>query len=175
MQVRLYLYPMTSLPQHCTFGGDLPGYFLLYLHYCTDGLHPRALEILGSLGLTDPILREGAKVCEVTEWASSPEDGKLKRVASHRPGMQKMPRYPDTFNLAQGRLERILADDLINYSERGVLHLQKLVGLIIDETGSLEYPVKVEIQSEGGLRTVRAQFVVGADGNAPSLILCDPI
>ena len=78
-------------------------------------------------------------------------------------------RFPHEVTIHQGRIERILEDDLRRYSARGVQRSSKLTRVEIDEAGDSEFPVVVEIESPSGIRTVRTKHLVGADG-AHSLV-----
>lgn len=73
-------------------------------------------------------------------------------------------RYPHEVTIHQGRIERILETDLLRYSKRGVQRDSKVVNAKIDEAGDEEFPVLVEIETEGHRRTVRTKYLVGADG-----------
>jgi phenol 2-monooxygenase (NADPH) len=78
-------------------------------------------------------------------------------------------RFPHEVTIHQGRIERILEDDLSRYSTRGVQRSSKLVTVTIDEVGDPEFPVVAEIEGPLGLRTIRTKHLVGADG-AHSLV-----
>lgn len=78
-------------------------------------------------------------------------------------------RFPHEVTLHQGRIERILEDDLRRYSKRGIQRNTKLVDVKIDEEGDGEFPVLAELETEGTRRTVRTKYLVGADG-ARSLV-----
>lgn len=73
-------------------------------------------------------------------------------------------RYPHEVTIHQGRIERILETDLLRYSKRGVQRNSKVVSAQIDEQGDAEFPVVVEIETEGHRRKVRSKYLVGADG-----------
>lgn len=73
-------------------------------------------------------------------------------------------RFPHEVTIHQGRIERILEDDLRRYSKRGVQRSSRLVNVRIDEDGDPEFPVVAEIEGDHGHRTVRTKYLVGADG-----------
>lgn len=77
-------------------------------------------------------------------------------------------RYPHEVTLHQGRIERILEEDLFRYSKRGVQRNTKLIDVKIDESDE-EFPVLAELETDGTRRTVRTKYLVGADG-ARSLV-----
>jgi phenol 2-monooxygenase len=78
-------------------------------------------------------------------------------------------RFPHEVTIHQGRIERILEDDLRRYSARGVQRSSKLTKVSIDEAGDPEFPVIAEIEGPSGRRTIRTKHLVGADG-AHSLV-----
>lgn len=78
-------------------------------------------------------------------------------------------RFPHEVTIHQGRIERILEDDLRRYSTRGVQRSSRLTKVSIDEAGDPEFPVIAEIESPTGLRSIRTKHLVGADG-AHSLV-----
>jgi phenol 2-monooxygenase (NADPH) len=143
-----------------------------------DGLQPRTLEVLKSLGVVDEILCEGCQMWEVAFWnpaSSSKSNGvneqadKIIERTSIVPDVAVAARFPHEVTIHQGRIERILEDDLKRYSKRGVQRSSKLMKVEIDEDGDPEFPVLAEIETEGVKRTVRSKHLVGADG-AHSLV-----
>jgi phenol 2-monooxygenase len=78
-------------------------------------------------------------------------------------------RFPHEVTIHQGRIERILEDDLRRYSARGVQRSSRLIKVSIDEVGDPVFPVLAEIESPSGIRTIRTKHLVGADG-AHSLV-----
>ena len=139
-----------------------------------DGLQPRTLEVLKSLGLSEEILTEGCQMWEVAFWNPKQSNGvngespAIERT-SIVPDVAVAARFPHEVTIHQGRIERIFEDDLRRYSARGVERSSKLTKVEIDEAGDPEFPVMVEIEGPSGLRTVRTKHLVGADG-AHSLV-----
>lgn len=129
-----------------------------------DGLQPRTLEVLKTLGLLDEILCEGCQMWEVAFWNPSDDKNKVIERTSIVPDVAVPARFPHEVTIHQGRIERILETDLLRYSKRGVQRNSKVVDVKIDESDDSEYPVVVEIETEGHCRTVRAKYLVGADG-----------
>ncbi|KAJ9367457.1 hypothetical protein DTO282E5_7830 [Paecilomyces variotii] len=128
-----------------------------------DGLQPRTLEVLKSLGLSDEILCEGCQMWEVAFWNPSEDKDKIIERTSIVPDVAVPSRFPHEVTIHQGRIERILETDLLRYSKRGVQRNSKVVDVQIDENGDPEYPVVAEIETEGHRRTVRSKYLVGAD------------
>jgi len=133
-----------------------------------DGLQPRTLEVLKSLGLAEEVLSEGCQMWEVAFWNPAPAPKNIERT-SIVPDVAVPARFPHEVTIHQGRIERILEDDLSRYSERGVQRSSRLTRVEMDEKTDPEFPVKVEIEGPSGLRTVRTKHLVGADG-AHSLV-----
>ncbi|CAI7612485.1 unnamed protein product [Penicillium manginii] len=129
-----------------------------------DGLQPRTLETLKSLGLADEILTEGCQMWQVAFWNPSNDKEKIIERTSIIQDVAVPARFPHEVTIHQGRIERILETDLHRYSNRGVQRNTKLIDVKIDEAGDPEFPVIAEIESEGRKRTVRTKYLVGADG-----------
>ena len=85
--------------------------------------------------------------------------------------------FPHEVTIHQGRIERILSDDLSRYSERGVKYSSRVSSIKIDEDGDSQYPVVVEYEtidaeqkgdppaaSARSKHSIRAKHAVGADG-----------
>jgi phenol 2-monooxygenase len=143
-----------------------------------DGLQPRTLEVLKSLGLAEEILTEGCQMWEVAFWnpkqaskSNGHTNGDVEGIerTSIVPDVAVAARFPHEVTIHQGRIERILEDDLRRYSPRGVQRSSRLTKVSIDEAGDSEFPVVAEIESPTGLRTIRTKHLVGADG-AHSLV-----
>ncbi|EPS28523.1 hypothetical protein PDE_03469 [Penicillium oxalicum 114-2] len=129
-----------------------------------DGLQPRTLETLKSLGLADEILTEGCQMWQVAFWNPSVDKAKIIERTSLVPDVAVPARYPHEVTIHQGRIERILETDLLRYSKRGVQRNTKLIGVKIDEEGDADFPVMAELETDGHRRTVRTKYLVGADG-----------
>jgi phenol 2-monooxygenase len=143
-----------------------------------DGLQPRTLEVLGSLGLVEEILTQGCQMWEVAFWnpkqasfSNGDTNGEIQGIerTSIVPDVAVAARFPHEVTIHQGRIERILEDDLKRYSVRGVQRSSRLTKVLIDEAGDPDFPVLAEIESPSGVRTIRTKHLVGADG-AHSLV-----
>ena len=131
-----------------------------------DGLQPRTLEVLKSLGLAEEILTEGCQLWEIAFW--NPKGDSIERT-SIVPDVSVAARYSYEVTIHQGRIERILEDDLRRYSAHGVQRSSQLIKVAIDEAGDPEFPVIADIEGPLGVRTIRTKYLVGADG-AHSLV-----
>ncbi|KAI9375810.1 major facilitator superfamily domain-containing protein [Aspergillus egyptiacus] len=136
-----------------------------------DGLQPRTLEVLKSLGLADEILNDGCHMEEVAFWnPTGKTEGDVIERTSIVPDVSVPARFQHEVTIHQGRIERILETDLLRYSKRGVVRDTKLVDVKIDEAGDGEFPVLAEIETAVGnggskvRRSIRAKYLVGADG-----------
>ncbi|PKX96030.1 putative phenol monooxygenase [Aspergillus novofumigatus IBT 16806] len=129
-----------------------------------DGLQPRTLEVLKSLGLADEILTDGCHMEEVAFWNPSPDKEKVIERTSIVPDVAVPARFQHEVTIHQGRIERILETDLLRYSKRGVQRNTKLVDVKVDEAGDVEFPVIAEVETDGIRRTIRSKHLVGADG-----------
>ncbi|KAI9037722.1 putative phenol monooxygenase [Aspergillus affinis] len=129
-----------------------------------DGLQPRTLEVLKSLGLADEILNDGCHMAEVAFWNPSENKDEVIKRTSIVPDVAVPARFKHEVTIHQGRIERILETDLLRYSRRGVQRNTKLLDMRIDENGDAEFPILAEIETEGQRRTIRSKYLVGADG-----------
>ncbi|KAA8645075.1 putative phenol monooxygenase [Aspergillus tanneri] len=129
-----------------------------------DGLQPRTLEVLKSLGLLDEILNDGCHIAEAAIWNPSNN----KEEAIERTTIVEVvavpARYRHIVTIHQGRIERILEADLHRYSKRGVQWKTNLLDVRIDEAGDSEFPVVADVETDGKRKTIRSKYLVGADG-----------
>ncbi|KAL2360233.1 hypothetical protein RJZ56_006901 [Blastomyces dermatitidis] len=142
-----------------------------------DGLQPRTLEVLKSLGLADEILTEGCQMWQVAFWnpTADPElvaKGRLIERTSIVPDICVPARFPHEVTIQQGRIERIFEDNLLKYSKRGVLRSSTLVDVKIDEEEDPEFPVIAQIDVAGVRRIIRTKHLVGADGARSTVRSC---
>ncbi|KAL4958164.1 FAD binding domain-containing protein [Aspergillus filifer] len=140
-----------------------------------DGLQPRTLEVLKSLGLADEILNDGCRMEEVAFWnPTGKQEGDVIERTSIVPDVSVPARFQHEVTIHQGRIERILETDLLRYSQRGVQRDTKLVDVKIDEDGDAEYPVlaEIEVGDAKERRTIRSKYLVGADGAHSNVRRC---
>lgn len=135
-----------------------------------DGVHARTLEVFKTLNIVDEILNHGCAFHEHTSWGKPP--------GATTPGIQReyiMPmmlapaRFVQCITIHQGHIERILEEDLQKYSGPIVERSSRLVNVQIEEEHDPNFPVIATIEHDGHKRTVRAKYLVGADG-AHSLV-----
>jgi len=131
-----------------------------------DGLQPRTIEVFKSLGLADEIVNEACQMWEVAFW--NPEADGIART-SIVPDIGASARYAQEFTVHQGRVERILKDDLAHYSARGVQYNSQIESVVVDDESNPEYPVKITVKhgregQSSSYQTIRAKHLVGCDG-----------
>lgn len=140
-----------------------------------DGLQPRTLEVLKSLDVVDEILNHGCHMSEVAFWNPKSKTADTKgnpgiERTNFAPDVAVAARYKHEVTIHQGRIERILEENLKMYGGGDVMHRStRFVGFEIDETEDTEYPLRVDIEevAEDGTvqpKIVRAKHLVGADG-----------
>ncbi|GIK04641.1 hypothetical protein Aspvir_008724 [Aspergillus viridinutans] len=115
-----------------------------------DGLRPRTLELLDSIGVVHRVLHEACEAAEFTFWGPG-EDGQLKRQGQHPIHDVDISPFGNCL-LNQGRIERFILDAIKDCSdlevERGVI----AESLECDETlenRSDAYPVTVTLRTLG--------------------------
>lgn len=151
-----------------------------------DGLQPRTLEVLQSLGIADEIISEGCHMEEVAFWnpsqAASPTNGDgcssqrgIERT-SFAPDVNVPARFPFEVTIHQGRIERILQENLHLYAGRDIIRRShRFLRYTTDDID--EFPILVEYEydlpdgtTEQG--TVRTKYLIGADGARSSVRKC---
>ncbi|WP_158885296.1 FAD-dependent monooxygenase [Amycolatopsis anabasis] len=121
-----------------------------------DGLQPRTLEVFDDLGVLDAVFAAGAPPAVTRVHL----DGKFageRRMAEWREPTPAVP-YPNAWFLGQSRTEAILRDRLAEFGVRVELATE-LTAFEQDENG-----VTATLTRGGATETVRAAYLVGADG-----------
>jgi phenol 2-monooxygenase len=131
-----------------------------------DGVACRTVEMFEAFGLANRLVGEAYWVNEVSFWRPSEEDpariARTGRITDVEPGLSEFPHV--IVNQA-----RMLAY-LLDHMERSPSRLAPCYGLEatdvqVDADGSSAYPVTVAVQqTNGGVSTVRAKYVVGCEG-----------
>jgi phenol 2-monooxygenase len=143
-----------------------------------DGLQPRTLEVLQSLGIASEIISEGCHMEEVAFWNPVSTKSDASKTGIERtefvPDVNVPARYPFEVTIHQGRIERILQDDLYRYASADVLRRShRFIDYVVDDSHS-DYPVLVnyeydDVDGTTKKSSVRTKYLVGADG-ARSLV-----
>lgn len=148
-----------------------------------DGLQPRTLEVFQSLGIAAEIIAEGYHMEEVAFWNPAPQPPLADSNGIKKGGIQRTDfapdvnvpaRFPFEVTIHQGRIERILQENLYLYAPKDTIRRShRFLEYAVDEANP-EYPilVKYEYDLEDGTTkqgSVRTKYLVGADG-ARSLV-----
>ncbi|KAI9925330.1 hypothetical protein MW887_006258 [Aspergillus wentii] len=128
-----------------------------------DGVQPRTLEVFKSLGLADEIVNEACQMWEFAFWNPSPDAKKIIERTAVVPEVLAPARYGFEGTIHQGRIERILDEDLGRYSKRGIRRDSRVVKVEIDESDSA-FPVVAEVECGGETRKIRSKYLIAADG-----------
>ncbi|OOF93954.1 hypothetical protein ASPCADRAFT_132287, partial [Aspergillus carbonarius ITEM 5010] len=136
-----------------------------------DGLQPKTIETLKQLRLADDLLRNGAKVYDISFWDSTPTHP-LRRTGRqlHYPDHLVGASDPYILLAHQGMLEDVLIDDI---EARGG-HVQRNSPFVSvrkiprpasgEEDGEGELEVVYEDVSTQSRKTIRTRYLVGCDG-----------
>ncbi|KAF5989357.1 phenol hydroxylase [Fusarium bulbicola] len=145
-----------------------------------DGLQPRTLEVFQSLGIASEIISEGCHMEEVAFWnpvqshANTNDNGNGSHAAgiertSFAPDVNVPARFPFEVTIHQGRIERILEENLHLYAGKGAIRRShRFLEYIVDDTNA-EFPIVVKYEQDlpdGSIQqgTVRTKYLIGADG-----------
>src|SRR6476659_4902308 len=138
-----------------------------------DGVACRTVEMFEAFGMADRLIHEGYSVNEVSFWRPDSADrSKITRTGRIRDVEEGLSEMPHVI-VNQARMLAYLLD----YMERSSSRLRPRYGLhatdiqIDTANDSTEYPVTVTVahqkgfQATGEVSTIRAKYVVGADGS----------
>ena len=124
-------------------------------------IQPRSLEVLDDLGAVDHVVRHG--VAGLPMRFHEPSGAVVDKPSiSVRAGEQFGTPYPDVLWIGQFEVEHALRQRLAEFGGQ-VEFGTEVVGIEQDDDG-----VTVTLRTPDGDRTVRARFVVGADGGKSS-------
>ncbi|RPA99875.1 hypothetical protein L873DRAFT_1682487 [Choiromyces venosus 120613-1] len=133
-----------------------------------DGLQPRTLEVLQSLDLAHELLTQGCQFHEVGFWNPGPGNKGIVRT-NWVPNISVPARFPHEVTIHQGRIERILNEDLEKNGgrvQRGWRVVSFVIEAPVEERGFLVVVKMVKTGAEGKekKRVVRCKYLLGADG-----------
>jgi len=105
---------------------------------------------------------------EVAFWNPNKNGDGIERTA-FVPDVAVAARYQQEVTIHQGRIERILEENLRLYSQRSIVRSTKFVGFHLDLATDPEYPVSIDIEQikdDGSTirKHLRSKYLVGADG-----------
>ncbi|MET8777952.1 FAD-dependent monooxygenase [Nocardia sp. NPDC004654] len=121
-----------------------------------DGIQPRTLEVFDDLGVLDAVLAAGAPIPVLRAYLGGEFVGE-RRMAEPVAPTPAVP-YPNGWTLGQSRTEAILRDRLAEFGVR----VQTGTALVSFEQG--DDGVTAILDRDGARETVRAAYLVGADG-----------
>ncbi|EEH39086.2 phenol 2-monooxygenase [Paracoccidioides lutzii Pb01] len=130
-----------------------------------DAVVQRTMEVLKSLDLADEIWNHGLRGYEFTRWIKDPNSptGFIRQFSQYTTRIKA--RYkPAIVMMAQGRIERILRDDLKKYSATGITWNSRVLDTKIENDELHDFPVRVTLEQNGEKRTIRTRYLIGADG-----------
>ncbi|KAF5638135.1 phenol hydroxylase [Fusarium sp. NRRL 52700] len=155
-----------------------------------DGLQPRTLEVFQSLGIASEIISEGCHMEEVAFWnpVQSKANGNTTANGngSHATGIERTSfapdvnvpaRFPFEVTIHQGRIERILEENLHLYAGKGAIRRShRFLEYTVDENNT-EFPIVVKYEQDlpdGSTQqgTVRTKYLIGADGARSKVRKC---
>jgi 2-polyprenyl-6-methoxyphenol hydroxylase-like FAD-dependent oxidoreductase len=121
-----------------------------------DGIQPRTLEVFDDLGVLDAVLAAGmpTPVMRVHLGGEFVTERRMSEPVEPTPAVP----YPNLWVLGQSRTEAILRDRLAEFGVRVELGTA-LTGFTQDDHG-----VTATLERDGTRETVRAAYLVGADG-----------
>lgn len=145
-----------------------------------DGIQPRMIEVLQSYGLAERFLADATQIHIKAYYNTNPNGGGIVRTRLEPTSMHS--RYPFEASLAQSGIEGLLRDAM---RESGIIVQQPTIPISIhlsDDESELQsmdsYPIRVvlnglkfgadpasgDLSGDNATETVRAKFVIGADG-----------
>ncbi|GAA1975112.1 FAD-dependent monooxygenase [Amycolatopsis minnesotensis] len=121
-----------------------------------DGIQPRTMEVFADLGILDAIVAGGdlGTVVRAYQGDEVVWEGRMSEPAEPAPSVP----YPNTWFVPQFRTEEILRARLAELGAHVELSTE-LTGFAQDDDG-----VTATLTSRGSTETVRARYLVGADG-----------
>ncbi|KAF9233477.1 FAD binding domain-containing protein [Melanogaster broomeanus] len=138
-----------------------------------DGIQPRTIEVLQSYGLAERLIDQGNQM-HMCAFYNPGRNGGIERTGRAPDVTAPTARFPFEITLHQGAIEAIFLDSMNLHGvkvERPVAPCAISISDDADDLSSLSsYPVKVALErldmvdEQIRTETVRAKFVVGADG-----------
>ncbi|MEA5455940.1 FAD-binding monooxygenase [Sinomonas sp. JGH33] len=133
-----------------------------------DGIQARSVETFQAFGFAERIIAEAYRITEMAFWKPDPSDpSRIVRAARAVDDEMGISEFPHLI-VNQARVLDYFAEFMANSPARlRPDYGYEFQGLTVDGEG--EFPVKVTLahtagEREGEERTVRAKYVVGADG-----------
>jgi len=127
-----------------------------------DGIQARSVETFQAFGFADRITAEAYRITEMAFWKPDPHDkSRIVRAARAVDDPSGISEFPHLI-VNQARV----LDYFAEYMANGPARITPDYGYeFLDlSVGEGEYPVTVRVRKDGAERTVRAKYVLGADG-----------
>jgi len=129
-----------------------------------DGIAVRSVEMFDAFGFSHKILREAYWVNELTFWRPDPADrDRIVRTGRGEDTADGLSEFPHLI-VNQARIHDYYLESMRDSASRlEVDYDYACTG--VEVTDDADHPVRVElVRADGSTRTVRAKYVIGADG-----------
>ncbi len=129
-----------------------------------DGIQSRSVETFQAFGFADEMINEAQRIVETTFWKQDPANpANIVRSARTPDDPREISEFPHLI-VNQARVLDYFADFALRAPAKMPVHYG-VEFVDLEVTGEGEYPVVVTLKDEeAGERTVRAKYVIGADG-----------
>ncbi|MBV7378864.1 FAD-dependent monooxygenase [Maritimibacter dapengensis] len=130
-----------------------------------DGVNVRSMEMFQAFGFADTVKREAYWVNQTNFWMPDPANpAHIRRVGRQQDVADDQSEMPHTL-MNQARIHELF----LNVARNAPTRLEPDYGLAVQtlevDTTTEDHPVKVTLErADGTAHTVRANYVVGADG-----------
>ena len=161
LSLMLTRYGVSCLPVERVTSVIVPGQ--------ADGLQPRTLEVLRTLGLSEEVFSQGFSNHRIAFWNPGKQPGEPRLVRTAVANDVTVPsRYPHKILLAASRVVNILERQMNKYGNQVARGIEFESFEFAD--GDAEFPVKVALQDavSGQRFSVFTKYLVGADGFVPT-------
>ncbi|GAB1195463.1 hypothetical protein APSETT444_004722 [Aspergillus pseudonomiae] len=138
-----------------------------------DGMQPKTIETFKQMRLADPLLKNGARVYDISFWQST-TDKSLHRTGRQTHYPENLVGASDPYILLahQGMVEEVLIDDM---EARGVFIMRNSRFASCSQVaGTGQLDVAYEDLASKTVKTIRADYVVGCDGARSKVRECIP-
>ncbi|KAE8317659.1 FAD binding domain-containing protein [Aspergillus transmontanensis] len=138
-----------------------------------DGMQPKTIETFKQMRLADPLLRNAARVYDISFWQST-ADKPLHRAGRQEHYPERLVGASDPYILLahQGMVEEVLIDDM---EARGVsVRRNSRFASCSRVAGTGQLDIAYEDQASKTIKTIRAGYLVGCDGARSKVRECIP-
>ncbi|KNG89312.1 hypothetical protein ANOM_001632 [Aspergillus nomiae NRRL 13137] len=138
-----------------------------------DGMQPKTIETFKQMRLADPLLKNGARVYDISFWQST-TDKSLHRTGRQTHYPENLVGASDPYILLahQGMVEEVLIDDM---EARGVFVMRNSQFTSCSRVaGTGQLDVAYEDLVSKTVKTIRADYLVGCDGARSKVRECIP-